>query len=153
MPTQRAANVVFALAVIVACLCFIGVAQSFELTGFSREVGLDAKFFPQLVLGFTGLCALVVAFLYAVRGSAGGDEGRRVFANAGDARRGVLTFLAAVASLIVWQRFGFPAMAVLMGPLCLLAMGVRSVKTYIVVLVLAAMVYVVFTRLLGVQLD
>lgn len=153
MPTQRAANIVFALAVIVACLCFIWLARSFELTGFSRDAGLSAKFFPQLVLGFTGLCALVVAVLYAARGSAGGDAGQKVFAAPGDARRSALTLAAAVLSCGVWVNFGFLPMAALMGPLTLLAMGVRSAKTYMVVLALAAMVYVVFTRLLGVQLD
>ena len=152
MPTQRLANIVFAIVLIVACAYFAVVAQGFEAAGLLATSGLPSRFFPQLVLGFTALCAAVVAFEYAVRGSAGDDEGRKVFGDAGEARRGLLMLAVAVVCYVTWSRFGFVPMAVLMGPLSLAAMGVRSVRIYVTVLVLAGLVYVVFTRFLGVQL-
>ena len=152
MPTQRLANIVFAIVLIVACAYFAVVAQGFEATGLLATSGLPSRFFPQLVLGFTALCAVVVAYRYAVRGSAGDDEGQTVFGDAGEARRGLLMLAVSVACYLIWSNFGFVPMAVLMGPLSLLAMGVRSVRIYVTVLVLAGLVHVVFTRLLGVQL-
>ena len=152
MPTQRLANIVFAIVLIVACVYFAVVAQGFEAAGLLATSGLPSRFFPQLVLGFTALCAAVVAYEYAVRGSSGDDEGRKVFGDAGEARRGLLMLAVSVACYLIWSNFGFVPMAVLMGPLSLFAMGVRSVRIYVAVLVLAGLVYVVFTRLLGVQL-
>ena len=150
--TQRLANIVFAIILIVACAYFAVVAQGFEAAGLLATSGLPSRFFPQLILAFTALCAAVVAYRYAVRGSAGDDEGRTVFGDAGEARRGLLMLAVAVVCYVVWSRFGFVPMAVLMGPLSLLAMGVRSVRIYVAVLVLTGLVYGVFTRLLGVQL-
>ena len=152
MLTQRLANVVFAIILIIACAYFAAVAQGFEAVGLLATSGLPSRFFPQLILAFTALCAVVVAYGYAVRGSAGEDEGRTVFGNAGEARRGLLMLAVAVVCYLVWSRFGFVPMAVLMGPLSLLAMGVRSIRIYITVLVLTGLVYGVFTRILGIQL-
>ena len=152
MLTQRLANVVFAIILIIACAYFAAVAQGFEAAGLLATSGLPSRFFPQLILAFTALCAVVVAYGYAVRGSAGEDEGRTVFGNAGEARRGLLMLAVAVVCYLVWSRFGFVPMAVLMGPLSLLAMGVRSIRIYITVLVLTGLVHGVFTRILGVQL-
>lgn len=152
MLTQRAANIVFAFLTVAACAFFAALARKFEFTGFAESTGLTAKFFPQLILGFAALCAVIVAAMYAFRGSAGGDDGQMVFADAGDARRGILTLAVAVLCYAVWVNVGFVLMAALMGPLSLLAMGVRSARIYVAVLVLAAFVYGVFTQLLGVQL-
>ena len=152
MLTQRRANIVFAIILVVACGYFAAVAQGFEAAGLLATSGLPSRFFPQLMLAFTALCAVVVAYRYAVRGSAGDDEGQTVFGDAGEARRGLLMLAVSVACYLIWSNFGFVPMAVLMGPLSLFAMGVRSVRIYVAVLVLAGLVHVVFTRLLGVQL-
>ena len=151
MLSRRTANIVFAIAVLIACAYFAYVAQGFETVGLLASSGLPSKFFPQLMLGFTGLCAAFVAIQYAVRGSAGGDEGQTVFGSPGDARRGLLMLAVAVLSFIVWSTAGFLPLAIAMGPLSLLAMGVRSVPVYIAVLLLTACVYGVFTQLLGVR--
>jgi hypothetical protein len=151
MLSQRLANIVFTIAVIVACIWFAMVANGFEATGLLATSGLPSKFFPQLILGFTGVCALIVCAAYAVRGSAGGDDQQQVFNDAGEARRGLLTLVVAIACYFIWSRFGFVPMAVVMGPLSLLAMGIRSIWIYLVVLALTGLTYLVFTRLLGIQ--
>lgn len=152
MLTQRTANIVFVIVVLIVCGYFAYVAQGFETSGLLASSGLPSKFFPQLMLGFTALCAIIVGVLYALRGSAGGDEGQMVFAGTGDARRGLLMLVVAVVCYFIWSNFGFLPMAVLMGPLSLLAMGIRSIWIYVAVLVLTALIYVVFTQFLGVQL-
>lgn len=152
MLTQRLANIIFAVIILVACVYFAIVAQGFKAAGLLATSGLPSKFFPQLMLGFTALCAVLVIFSYAVRGHAGGDEGETVFADSGEARRGPLMLVVSVICYFIWSTFGFVPMAISMGPLCLLAMGVSSIKLYVVVLLLSAVIYGVFTQLLGVQL-
>ncbi len=151
MLTQRLANIVFAIVVVVACGYFGVLAEGFETTGLLASSGLPSKFFPQLMLGFTALCAAVVGVLYALRGSAGNDARRTVFRDAGDARRGLLMLAVAVLCYLVWFSVGFLPMAVLLGPVSLLAMGIRSIRIYVTVLVLTGLVYAVFTQFLGVQ--
>ena len=153
MLTQRLANIVFAFIVVIACAYFGALAQGFQTTGLLASSGLPSKFFPQLMLGFTAFCAVIVGVRYALHGFAGGDAGQTVFGSGGDARRGLLMLVVAVFCYLVWSQFGFLPMAVLMGPLSLLAMGVRSIRIYVTVLVLTGLVYAVFTRLLGVQLS
>ena len=150
MLTQRLANIVFAILVIVACAYFAVVAQGFEAAGLLASSGLPSRFFPQLLLGFTALCAAVVLYVYASRGDAG-DEGQTVFASSAEARRGLLALAAAVVGYVVWLNFGYVVMALISGPLLCLAMGVRNPAIYGVVLALAASVYLVFTQLLGTQ--
>lgn len=152
MLTQRLANIIFAILVIIICAWFAVEAQGFAAAGLLASSGLPSKFFPQLTLGFTAVCALITIGLYLFRGSAGGDEGQTVFETAGDARRGILMLLVAVACYFIWTKFGFIPMAVAIGPLSLLAMGVRSIGITVTVLALSGLVYLVFTQLLGVQL-
>lgn len=152
MLSQRLANIVFSAIIIIACGYFALVAEGFEAAGLLASSGLPSKFFPQLMLSCTALCAAGVIAEYAVRGSSGGDVGKMVFGDAGEAKRGLLMLVVAVTGYIIWQSFGFIPMAVLVGPLSLLAMGVRKIAIYLVVLSLTAVVYVVFTQLLGVRL-
>ena len=58
----------------------------------------------------------------------------------------------AVACYAIWRNFGFLPMAVLLGPLSLLAMGVFKPAIYAVVLALTAAITLIFTYGLGVQL-
>ena len=150
MLSQRLANIVFTVLVIIACAYFAVVAQGFEAAGLLASSGLPSRFLPQLLLGFTALCAAVVLYVYASKGEAG-DEGETVFASSAEARLGLLALVAAVVGYIVWLNFGYVAMALISGPLLCLAMGVRNPVIYGVVLALAAGVYLVFTQLLGTQ--
>jgi len=156
MLTQRLANIVFAIIILIACVYFAIVAQGFKAAGLLATSGLPSKFFPQLMLGFTALCAVFVIASYVLRGHAGGqtgnDSGETVFADSGEARGGPLMLVVSVVCYVIWAKFGFLPMAVAMGPLCLLAMGVSSIKLYIVVLMLTAAIVGIFTQLLAVQL-
>lgn len=152
MLTQRVANIVFAVIVLIACAWFAYIAEGFKATGLLATSGLPSKFFPQLMLACTALCSVIVIFLYALRGGSGGDTGKTVFANGGEALRGLLTLAVAIACYLIWKNFGFVPMAVLLGPLCLLAMGERNPLIYLTVWLLTGSVYLVFTRLLNIQL-
>ncbi len=57
-----------------------------------------------------------------------------------------------VACYAIWRNFGFLPMALLLGPLSLLAMGVFKPIYYVVVLALTAVVTLIFTYGLGVGL-
>lgn len=152
MLSQRVANLIFAVILIAACGYFAWVAEGFTTSGLLASAGLPSKFFPQLTLGLTALCALLVGYAYLTRGEAGGDEGETVFANAREARQGLLMLVVTVACYVIWRNFGFLPMAVLLGPLSLLAMGVFKPIIYAVVLALTAAVTLVFTYGLGIQL-
>lgn len=152
MLSQRTANLVFVTLLVAACGYFAWVAEGFQTSGLLASSGLPSKFFPQLMLGVTAICALVVGLVYWIKGAAGSDEGANVFGEAADARRGLLMLLVAVGCYVVWQSFGFIPMAVVLGPASLVAMGVRQPMIYLVVWVLTAFIYVVFTRALGIQL-
>lgn len=152
MLTQRLANIIFAIIMLIACAYFAWIAQGFAAAGLLASSGLPSKFFPQLTLGFIALCAVIVVYLYGVRGSAGGDDDETVFGDGGDARRGLLMLAVAVVCYLVWTNFGFIPMAILMGPFSLLVMGIRSPWIYLTVLVLTGLIYLIFTQLLGVQL-
>ncbi len=152
MLTQRAANIAFATLVLVACAWFAWLAEGFEAAGLLAISGLPSKFFPQAALGFTAFCAAGVLAAYILRGHAGGDEGRRVFAHPSEALRGLLTMGIATLCFVIWTRWGFVPMAVAMGPACALAMGVRTPAIHAIVLGLAAIVYLVFTQVLGIRL-
>lgn len=152
MLTQRIANIIFTLLLVIACGWFAIIAQGFEASGLLASSGLPSKFFPQLLLGFTALCALIIAALYLFKGETGGDAGETVFADFAEARRGLLMMAVAVVCYVVWKRFGFVPMATIMGPLGLLAMGVKSIWQYAIVLILTGVTYLVFTQLLNIQL-
>lgn len=152
MLSQRLANIVFAALILAGCVYFALVAQGFETSGLLASSGLPSKFFPQLMLGGMAIFALVVAHTYITKGGAGGDDASTVFAGSGEARRGLLMLAVCIASYAIWRNFGFIPMAILLGPLSLLAMGVRAPIIYAVVWALTALVYVVFTYGLGIGL-
>lgn len=52
----------------------------------------------------------------SLRGSADGDDRQTVFADTGDARRGLLMQVVVVVCYVVWSNVGFVPMAVLIGP-------------------------------------
>ncbi len=152
MISQRAANLVFVVIIVGACGYFAWMAEGFTTTGLLASAGLPSKFFPQLTLGVTSLCAVIVGYSYFVHGAAGGDDDERVFANASEARQGLLMLGVAVACYAIWRNFGFLPMALLLGPLSLLAMGVYRPILYVVVLALTGAVTLIFTYGLGIGL-
>ena len=152
MLSQRVANLIFVVAVMAACGYFAWVAQGFTTSGLLASAGLPSKFFPQLMLGLTALCAVIVGYTYLTHGAAGGDDGETVFANGREARQGFFMLGVAVACYAIWLNFGFLPMAIALGPLSLIAMGVFRPVIYLVVMALTALVTLVFTYGLGVQL-
>lgn len=152
MFSQRVANLVFVFVIVVACGYFAWVAEGFTTTGLLASAGLPSKFFPQLMLGLTAICAVIVGYGYLKQGAVGGDDGETVFADGKEARRGLLMLVVAVFCYVIWRNFGFLPMAVLLGPLSLVAMGVFKPVYYIAVLALTAVVTLIFTYGLGIGL-
>lgn len=152
MLSQRVANLVFVVFMIAACGYFAWVAEGFTTSGLLASAGLPSKFFPQLMLGLTALCAVIVGYTYLTKGAAGGDEAETVFANAMEARQGVSMLVVAIACYAIWRFFGFLPMVIVLGPLSLLAMGVFNPVIYVVVLALTAGVTLIFTFGLGIGL-
>ena len=142
----------FVIFVLLACGYFGWVAEGFVTSGLLASSGLPSKFFPQLTLGLTGVCAVVIGYLYYTQGAASEDEDTYVFQNTAEARQGILVLIAVVISYLVWRQFGFIAMAILLGPLSLIGMGIKNPVIYAVVLALTGFIAVVFIYGLGVQL-
>lgn len=145
MLSQRVANLVFVVIVVGACGYFAWVAEGFTTSGLLASAGLPSKFFPQLMLGLTAICAVIVGYGYFTRGAVGGDDGETVFTDAKEARQGLSMLVVAVVCYAIWRNFGFLPMALLLGPLSLVAMGVFRPVYYIVVLILTAAVTLIFT--------
>ncbi len=153
MVAQRLANIVFLVLVLVVSAYFAWLAEGFKAVGLLASSGLPSKFFPQLMLAFMGACAVVVLAAYIAKGTALEGEGEHVYAGAPEAMRGILTLIVMVVGYFIWQAWGYVAMAVFLGPACCAAMGVRNPVIYVVVLALAAVVYLIFTQLLGTRFD
>lgn len=151
MLSQRLANIAFMVIVLLAAAYFAWVAEGFVATGLLASSGLPSKFFPQLLLALIGICAVIVLLTYLLKGSAGGDEEGTVYADLGHAIRGLLTLAVVIVAYLVWRNFGFIAMAAMLGPASLIAMGERNPVIYAVVLALAGGIYLVFTQILGTQ--
>ena len=152
MINQRIANLIFVVITLGACAYFAWVAQGFVTSGLLASSGLPSKFFPQLTLGIIAACTLIAGFQYLTKGEAGGDKGEMVFESLGEGTKGILTLIVMVGCYYIWKHFGFVAMAVVLGPLSLLAMGVRNPMYYAIIWVLTALVYVVFTYGLNIRL-
>ena len=151
MLSQRLANTVFMILILIAAAYFAWVAEGFEAAGLLASSGLPSKFFPQLLLGLISACAVIVLLGYITKGEAGGDGGQTVYGTPIDAVRGLLTLVAMLIAYVIWRNVGYVAMATFLGPATLATMGVRNPIIYGVVLALAAGVYLTFTQLLGTQ--
>ncbi|MEM9604917.1 MAG: tripartite tricarboxylate transporter TctB family protein [Pseudomonadota bacterium] len=153
MLTQRVANIVFAIAVLFGCAYFAWVAEGFVATGLLASSGLPSKFFPQLLLAFTAVCAVIVLVVYTRHGRASADEAAdaTVFESGGHARRGLLALAATVVCYVLWREVGYLPMAAVAGVLMGIAMDVRNPVIYVTNAVLAGGIYLVFTQLLGTQ--
>lgn len=155
MLSQRIANIAFNIFIIVAAVWFAIEAQGFTTSGLLASTGLPSKFFPQFILAFIALCSLIIIFLYGLRGYAGegdkSDAGQNVYEDFGELRRGLLTLAVVVICFLVWREWGFIPMAVIIGPAMALAMGVRSIWTYVLLLLMTGIVWFVFSQFLNVQ--
>ncbi len=151
MLSQRVANIAFMIILLIAAAYFYVQAEGFEAAGLLASSGLPSKFFPQLLLGLIGLCAVIVLATYVIKASAGGDEGQMVYAAPIDARRGLLTLVAVLVAYAIWRNWGYVPMVLFLGPATLVTMGVRNPVIYAVVLALGGFIYLVFTQLLGTQ--
>ena len=63
----------------------------------------------------------------------------------------MLTLIVTIACFVIWRDWGFIPMAVIIGPAMALAIGVRSIWIYVSLLVMAAVVWFIFSQFLGVQ--
>lgn len=151
MLSQRLANILFAIVVLSVCAYLAYVAEGFKAVGLLASSGLPSKFFPQLMLGFTAICAIGVIATYVIKGRASEGERETVYDEPGDARRGLLTLVAIVAGYFIWQTWGYVAMVVFVGASTLIAMGVRNPVIYVVVYLIFGAVYLIFSQLLGTQ--
>ena len=152
MLRQRFANLIFVATVICVCGYFAWVAEGFTTSGLLASSGLPSKFFPQLMLGITSICALVVGYQYYMHGSAGGDDNQTVFDNAKEARQGLLMVVVATVCYFIWREYGFVAMALVLGPFSLLSMRIYRPLIYGVVFGLTGLVALIFTYGLGIRL-
>ena len=148
MLSKRIGNIVFAAFLILASMYFGWLAEGFEASGLLATSGLPSKFFPQLMLGCTAICAGIVIWHYIMSD----QEQGFVFVTKSDALRGVLMLFVSILCYFIWREFGFVPMAVVFGPLSLLAMGIKQVGIYVIVWALSALIWVIFTFVLGVQL-
>lgn len=151
MLSQRVANIAFMIVVLVAAAYFYAEAEGFEAAGLLASSGLPSKFFPQLLLGLIGLCAMIVLITYVVKGGSGGDEGETVYDAPVEAMRGLATLAAVLVAYDIWRSWGYVPMILFLGPATLLTMGVRNPVIYAVVLALAGGIYLVFTQFVGTQ--
>ena len=83
---------------------------------------------------------------------AGGDANEMVFSDRGEAWRGLSMLAVAIICYFTWNWFGFLPMAVILGPLSLIAMSERRIAIYAIVWALTAAVWVIFTYGLKIQL-
>lgn len=152
MLSQRLANMIFAVCLFGVCGYLATIAWGFEAVGLLGTSGVPPSLFPLLMLGLIAFACIVVFWTYFKTGAAGGDHGQTVFEGRGEARRGLLMIVLAVICYFLWMNVGFIPMAALMSIGALVAMGVRSLLIYAIVVALAALIYVMFTQLLGAQL-
>ena len=150
MLTQRLANIVFSILVLIASAYLAWVAQGFQAAGLLASSGLPASFFPQLMLACIAICAIIVMATYISKGKAHETEKEFVYEAPIDAVRGLSVLVVLGVGYLIWRTWGYVPMAVFLG--CA-AMGVRNPVIYGVVLALAAAIYLIFTQLLGTRFD
>ena len=153
MLSQRLANIVFSVLVLVTSAYLAWVAEGFEAAGLLASSGLPAKFFPQLMLACIAICAVLVMATYIRKGQAHEGEDPLVYDDPMEAFRGLAVLAVMGIGYFIWRTWGYVPMAVFLGPASCLAMGVRNPVIYAAVWALAAFIYLIFTQLLGTRFD
>ena len=150
MISQRSANLVFAVILLVSSGWMAVIAWGFETPALG-DATLPTKFFPLVLLGFIAFCTMVYAREYIVHGQSGGDGDDVLYQNRRQAKTGLLTLASVVISYGLWQQFGFIIAGLFATPAVAFAMGTRKVSHYAVIAIGAGVTYLVFTYGLGTQ--
>ena len=150
MISQRSANLVFALILLVLSGWMAVIAWGFETPALG-DATLPTKFFPLVLLGFIAVCTVIYAREYIVYGQSGGDGDEVLYQDKKQAKTGLLTLASVVFSYMLWQQFGFVVAGLFATPAVAFAMGTRKLTHYAIIAVGAGITYLVFTHGLGTQ--
>ena len=150
MISQRSANLVFALILLVLSGWMAVIAWGFETPALG-DATLPTKFFPLVLLGFIAVCTVIYAREYIVHGQSGGDGDELLYQDKKQAKTGLLTLASVVFSYMLWQQFGFVVAGLFATPAIAFAMGTRKITHYAIIAVGAGITYLVFTHGLGTQ--
>ena len=150
MISQRSANLVFALILLVLSGWMALIAWGFETPALG-DATLPTKFFPLVLLGFIAVCTVIYAREYIVHGQSGGDGDEILYQDKKQAKTGLLTLASVVFSYMLWQQFGFVVAGLFATPAIAFAMGTRKITHYAIIAVGAGITYLVFTHGLGTQ--
>ena len=150
MITQRSANLVFAVILLILSGWMAIIAWSFETPALG-DATLPTKFFPLVLLGFIAFCTVIYAREYIVHGQSGDDGDEVLYQDAKQARIGLLTLASVVVSYALWQQFGFIVAGLFATPAIAFAMGTRNIAHYAIIVLGAGVTYLVFTYGLGTQ--
>ncbi len=150
MISQRSANLVFALILLVLSGWMAVIAWSFETPALG-DATLPTKFFPLVLLCFIAVCTVIYAREYIVYGQSGGDGHEVLYQDIKQAKTGLLTLASVVFSFMLWQQFGFVIAGLFATPAVAFAMGTRKIMHYAIIAVGAGITYLVFTHGLGTQ--
>lgn len=150
MISQRSANLVFALILLVLSGWMAVIAWGFETPALG-DATLPTKFFPLVLLGFIAVCTVIYAREYIVYGQSGGDGDEILYQDKKQAKTGLLTLASVVFSYMLWQQFGFVVAGLFATPAIAFAMGTRKITHYAIIAVGAGITYLVFTHGLGTQ--
>lgn len=150
MISQRSANLVFALILLVLSGWMAVIAWGFETPALG-DATLPTKFFPLVLLGFIAVCTVIYAREYIVHGQSGGDGDEVLYQDKKQAKTGLLTLASVVFSYMLWQQFGFVIAGLFATPAVAFAMGTRKLTHYAIIAVGAGITYLVFTHGLGTQ--
>lgn len=150
MISQRSANLVFALILLVLSGWMAAIAWGFETPALG-DATLPTKFFPLVLLGFIAVCTVIYAREYIVHGQSGGDGDEVLYQDKKQAKTGLLTLASVVFSYMLWQHFGFVIAGLFATPAIAFAMGTRKLTHYAIIAAVAGITYLVFTYGLGTQ--
>lgn len=150
MISQRNANLVFALVLLVLSGWMAVIAWGFETPALG-DATLPTKFFPLVLLGFIAFCTVIYAREYIVHGQSGDDGDDVLYHDRKQAKTGLLTLTSVVVSYLLWQQFGFLVAGLFATPAVAFAMGTRKLAHYVIIAVGAVITYLIFTYGLGTQ--
>ena len=150
MISQRSANLVFALILLVLSGWMAVIAWRFETPALG-DATLPTKFFPLVLLGFIAVCTVIYAREYILYGQSGGDSDDVLYQDKEQAKTGLLTLASVVLSYMLWQQFGFVIAGLFATLAVAFSMGTRKLTHYAIIAAGAGITYLVFTYGLGTQ--
>ena len=150
MLTQRTANLIFSFILILLVLYMGWLAWGFKTPALG-SASLPTHFFPLVLLGFILFCNAIYSYQYWRWGEAGGDADEVVYASKKQAKSGLLTLIAIVASYYLWLQFGFVVAGLFATPAITLAMGNRDLWQLLIITIAALGVFLIFRYGIGTQ--